>query len=447
MTIDPGATLGGIRERKPLVHNITNYVVMNETANAILALGALPVMAHAREEVAEMVGLAGALVLNIGTLSEPWIDAMLLAGKAANERGIPVVLDPVGAGATAYRTETARRLLDEIDVAVLRGNAGEVATLVGFEAEVRGVEYVGAGGDQAELARSAAQSLDVVASVTGPVDHVSDGERRASVANGHPLLASITGTGCMSTAITGCFLAGKDDPFEAAVEALVAFGVAGEDAAVGRQRPRQLPRRALRRAGSSRPGDADRAGEGRGRMRLHALVADEESARRAAEGGATVVQLRLKGAPTAEVVALGKALDGLGPELIVNDDVDAALELGVGVHLGQGDPGIERAREAGIPFGISVTTRREGAVAEFAGATYLGAGPIWRTPSKPDAAPPIGIDGLRDVCLSVSIPVVAIGGVDASNAAECIRAGAAGVAVIRGVAEIEALRAVVDEAL
>ena len=150
MTIDPGTTLGGIRERKPLVHNITNYVVMNETANAILALGALPVMAHAQEEVAEMVGLAGALVLNIGTLSEPWIDAMLLAGKAANERSIPVVLDPVGVGATAYRTETAQRLLDEIDIAVLRGNAGEVATLAGFEAEVRGVEYVGDGGDQAE---------------------------------------------------------------------------------------------------------------------------------------------------------------------------------------------------------------------------------------------------------------------------------------------------------
>ena len=237
MTIDPGATLAVIRERKPLVHNITNYVVMNETANAILALGALPVMAHAREEVAEMVGLAGALVLNIGTLSEHWVDAMLIAGKAANERGIPVVLDPVGAGATAYRTQTARRLLDEIDVTVLRGNAGEVATLVGFEAEVRGVEYVGAGGDPAELARSAAQSLGVVASVTGPVDHVSDGERRASVANGHPLLASITGTGCMSTAITGCFLAGKGDPFEAAVEALVAFGVAGEDAAAEAKGP------------------------------------------------------------------------------------------------------------------------------------------------------------------------------------------------------------------
>jgi hydroxyethylthiazole kinase len=237
MSIDPGGTLGVVRERRPLVHNITNYVVMNETANAILALGALPVMAHAEEEVAQMVGLAGALVLNIGTLSERWIEAMLLAGKAANERGVPIVLDPVGAGATSYRTTTAQRLLDELDVAVLRGNAGEVATLVGVEAEVRGVESVEAGGDSAGLAAAAARTLGVVASVTGPVDHVSDGERSAAVANGHELLASITGTGCMSTAITGCFLAGKADPFEAAVEALVAFGVAGEDAAVGARGP------------------------------------------------------------------------------------------------------------------------------------------------------------------------------------------------------------------
>ena len=182
-------------------------------------------------------------------------------------------------------------------------------------------------------------------------------------------------------------------------------------------------------------------------MRVHALVADEETARRAAAGGATVVQLRLKGAPTEDVVVLGRALADLPAQLVVNDDVDAAIELGVGVHLGQGDPGVERAVAAGIPVGISVTKRREAAVAEFAGAAYLGAGPVWTTPSKSDAGTPIGIDGLRDVCLSVSVPVVAIGGIDASNAAECIRAGAAGVAVIRAVAEIEALRAVVDEAL
>jgi hydroxyethylthiazole kinase len=225
-------TLDLIRERKPLVHQITNYVVMNETANATLAVGALPVMAHAREEVEEMVGLASALVLNIGTLSPSWVEAMLLAGRAANERGIPVVLDPVGAGATRYRTETAGRILDEVRVTVLRGNAGEVATLVGVEAEVRGVESIGAGDDPGELAREAARQLGLVASVTGAVDHVSDGDRTVTVANGHPLLAAITGTGCMSSAVTGCFLAVKPDaPLDAAAEALVAFGVAGEDAA------------------------------------------------------------------------------------------------------------------------------------------------------------------------------------------------------------------------
>lgn len=232
MTVTPGDTLRRLRERKPLVHQITNYVVMNETANATLALGALPVMAHAPEEVEEMVALAGALVLNIGTLSSHWIDAMLLAGRVASARGIPIVLDPVGAGATSFRTGTAKRILDEVDVTVLRGNAGEVATLVGVQAEVRGVESIGAEEDAAEIARRAGQTLGVVASVTGSVDHVSDGRTVLAVSNGDPMLATVTGTGCMSSALTGCFLAVKaESPLEAAAEALAAFGVAGEDAA------------------------------------------------------------------------------------------------------------------------------------------------------------------------------------------------------------------------
>jgi len=231
-TLSTGADLAAIRERKPLVHQITNYVVMNETANATLALGALPVMAHAREEVEEMASLASALVLNIGTLSPPWVEAMLAAGRAANAAGVPVVLDPVGAGATSYRTQTARRLLTEIDVAVLRGNAAEIATLAGREAEIRGVESIGASDSAAELARAAAQELGTVVAVTGALDHVSDGEQTLVVENGNPLLATITGSGCMSTAVTGCFLAVRSDaPLAAAAEALVAFGVAGEDAA------------------------------------------------------------------------------------------------------------------------------------------------------------------------------------------------------------------------
>ncbi len=238
MTVSPGTTLRELRERKPLVHQITNYVVMNETANATLALGALPVMAHAPQEVEEMVGLASALVINIGTLSEHWIEAMLFAGRAAGERGIPVVLDPVGAGATRYRTETARRLLDEVEVTVLRGNPGEIATLVGAEAEVRGVESIATGLEPAELAHEAGRRLGLVASVTGPVDHVSDGERLLAVANGDPLLAAVTGTGCISSALTGCFLAAKPaEPLEAAAEALAALGVAAEDAAAGAAGP------------------------------------------------------------------------------------------------------------------------------------------------------------------------------------------------------------------
>jgi len=231
-TLSTGADLAAIRERKPLVHQITNYVVMNETANATLALGALPVMAHAREEVEEMAAAAAALVLNIGTLSPPWVEGMLAAGRSANAAGVPVVLDPVGVGATRYRTETARRILDEVDVAVVRGNAAEVATLAGRSAEIRGVESIGASESAAELASAAATVLGAVAAITGEVDHVSDGEQTIAIGNGDPLLASITGSGCISTALTGCFLAVRPDaPLAAAAEALVALGVAGEDAA------------------------------------------------------------------------------------------------------------------------------------------------------------------------------------------------------------------------
>ena len=226
-----GADLAAIRERKPLVHQITNYVVMNETANATLALGPLPVMAHALQEVEEMAAAASALVLNIGTLSDEWVEAMLAAGRSANRAGVPIVLDPVGAGATTYRTETAQRLLAELELSVVRGNAAEIATLAGRQAEIRGVEAVGAAGGP-ELAREAAAAFGCVAAVTGPVDHGSEGERGHAVVNGHELLGTVTGTGCMATAITGCFLAVRpDDPLEAATEALVAFGVAGEDAA------------------------------------------------------------------------------------------------------------------------------------------------------------------------------------------------------------------------
>jgi thiamine-phosphate pyrophosphorylase len=187
-------------------------------------------------------------------------------------------------------------------------------------------------------------------------------------------------------------------------------------------------------------------------MKLHALVDDIEVARAAVEGGATVVQLRVKGVETAELVTRARPFLELcrerGVTFIVNDDVDAAIELGAdGVHLGQRDEGRERAFDAGLLVGLSASTRREAAVAEYESASYIGAGPVWATPSKDDADPPTGLDGLREICMSVSIPVVAIGGVDASNAAECIRAGASGVAVIRAAADARAVLDAVESAL
>jgi hydroxyethylthiazole kinase len=218
-----------IADSRPLVHHVTNYVTVNLVANVTLSTGALPVMAHARQEVEEMASLASALVLNIGTLDEGQIESMLLAGRKASERGIPVILDPVGAGATSLRTKTAERLLSELDISAVCGNAGEVATLAGLSAEVRGVESLS--GDAKEAAEKAAGSLGVTVATTGEIDYVSDGALTLAVENGHALMGRVVGLGCASTAVVGCFAAaGGGDP-ETVAGALAYFGRAGEIAA------------------------------------------------------------------------------------------------------------------------------------------------------------------------------------------------------------------------
>jgi thiamine-phosphate pyrophosphorylase len=181
-------------------------------------------------------------------------------------------------------------------------------------------------------------------------------------------------------------------------------------------------------------------------MRLHAIVSDLATARTAVEGGATVVQLRLKGASTEEVIATGAAFRELGATFVVNDDVQAAIALGAdGVHLGRDDPGAETAIAAGLMLGTSASSVGEAKAGEALGAAYIGAGPVWETPTKPNADPPIGLEGLAEICEAVTVPVIAIGGVDAGNAAECIAAGASGVAVVRAASDSravsEALRA------
>jgi len=226
-----------VRSKAPLVHQITNFVVMNDTANLTLAIGALPVMAHAKEEVADMVGAAGALVLNPGTLEPDWVEAMLIAGKRANELGVPIVYDPVGVGATAYRNQTGARFLRDLKLAVIRGNSGEIGALAGAGGQVRGVESVEGVADPARVARELAARSGATVAITGKRDIISDGKRVLGVDNGHEMMKNVTGTGCMATAMIGAFAAVEPDRLVAAAAALACYGLAGQMAAARARGP------------------------------------------------------------------------------------------------------------------------------------------------------------------------------------------------------------------
>jgi hydroxyethylthiazole kinase len=226
-----GEALGRVRAEAPVVHNITNYVVMNTTANALLAVGASPVMAHSEREVQEMVGIARALVINIGTLSDPWISAMILAGRAARSRGIPIVLDPVGAGATSYRTTTAHRIIAEVAPTIIRGNASEIRALGAKPGATRGVDSVHGTDEAIDAARDLSELHGCVVSVSGATDIIVSGAKVARVRNGVALMTRVTGMGCTASALTGAFAAVEASPFLAATQAMVVLGIAGELAA------------------------------------------------------------------------------------------------------------------------------------------------------------------------------------------------------------------------
>lgn len=221
-----------VRNENPLIHNITNAVVTNFTANGLLALGASPVMASAVQEVAEMAKMARALVLNIGTLEQKTVEAMLIAGKAANEAGTPVILDPVGAGATKFRTSTAQQLLEEVEIKVLRGNAAEIANLIGRKWEIKGVDGASGEGNVVELAQTAAKRFGTVVAITGKEDIVTDGTNTFTILNGHHLLTKVTGAGCLLTSIIGAFTAVSSDCLPSVVTAVAFYGVAAEKAAL-----------------------------------------------------------------------------------------------------------------------------------------------------------------------------------------------------------------------
>lgn len=222
------ASLSSVKEKSPLIHHITNYVTVNDCANIVLAIGASPVMADDLAEVEEMVGFASALVLNIGTLNSRTIDSMLAAGKRAKALGIPIILDPVGVGATTLRTQTTEKLIQEVKPTVIRGNMSEIKVLAGLDVAIKGVDSVADEQNGASIAQKLASDWGCVIAITGKTDIISDGERVCQIDNGHKILSDVTGTGCMTTSLIGAYCGANEDIFTATVAGIVSMGLAGE---------------------------------------------------------------------------------------------------------------------------------------------------------------------------------------------------------------------------
>jgi hydroxyethylthiazole kinase len=238
--LNPWKSLQGIRTTAPVVHNITNYVAMNNTANALLAIGASPVMAHAEEEMEEMVAISSSLVINIGTLSPAWIRSMFAAAAHARKRSIPIVFDPVGAGATTYRTSTARKIVKEARPTIIRGNASEIMAVCDDDARTKGVDSQEAPSAALSAARTLHESSGSVVCISGETDFIVSGSGLIRVRNGHPMMTRVTGFGCTATALCGAFAAVEKDPMRAAAQAMIVMGIAGEMAAEKAEGPGSL---------------------------------------------------------------------------------------------------------------------------------------------------------------------------------------------------------------
>ncbi|HWI62764.1 MAG TPA: hydroxyethylthiazole kinase [Symbiobacteriaceae bacterium] len=431
---------------RPLVHAITNYVTMDWVARGLLAAGARPVMARDRAEAAAMAEAADALVLNLGTWSPAVQEAMLAAGQVAARRGIPIVLDPVGAGAMPTRTEATLQLLQQFPVTVVRGNAGEIAALAGVGGGVRGVDSAMAA-DAAAIVRHVAKRFSTIAIATGEVDVLSDGHRTLEVRSGRPLMAQIPGAGCFASALVAALLADRAGApkLDTAADALLWAGLAGELAASVADGPGTfapayldaLAAIASLPAGRIAPPLADR-------LAVYVIVSGKTplaTLEQVLAAGVRTIQFREKELPFSAQVPTARAMrelcDRYGALFLINDRADLALAVGAGgVHLGQDDLPVDVARQLLGPdavIGATCETEAEARTAVEQGADYIGTGPVYATPSKADAGEPYGPAVVGRVSRAAGIPVIGIGGIGPGGAAPVVAAGGCGVAVISSV--------------
>lgn len=433
--------------KAPLVLNLTNYVAMNISANALLAVGASPLMSFYANEIEELTRKCDALVINIGCLDSEFSKAAIIAARTALECGKPWVLDPVGIGASKQRMELCRRLIEEFKPTIIRGNASEINSLLHEGQEDgggRGVDATISSSEALEAAKLLASRTGAVISMSGASDYITNGTEVLGVEGGSDVMTRVTAMGCTASALTAAFTAMQPDPLQAAYAAMKLMAAAGEMAAARTKLPGSFQTEfidALARLGRKR---FDRK-----LLRLY-LVTDRglaggrdivEIASEAASGGATMVQLREKEIDTDRFIALAKelkkALQPLGVPLIINDRVDVALASDAdGVHIGQSDMPYETARRLLGPdkiIGLSVENMNEVLEANALDVDYIGVSPVLATPTKTDTAEPFGFDGLKQAAgLSVH-PAVAIGGMNERTAAQAIRSGADGIAVVSAI--------------
>ena len=460
-----GTCLDQVRKTVPLVHNITNYVTVNDVANILLACGGSPIMSDEPEDVEDITTICGGLNINIGTLNQRSIEGMFRAGKKAAELGHTLLLDPVGAGASVLRTNTAVELMKELPFTVIRGNISEIKTLALGSGTTKGVDAdVADAVTEANLdaavafVKEFARKSHAIVAVTGAIDLVSDGERCYVIRNGRAEMGKITGTGCqLSGMMTAFVVANQERRLEAAAAAVCAMGLAGEIGWSHMATVLSTPStiwmgRRWRKEPGMKCAEKD--------LLLYAVTDRHwlnnrtltDVVRESLEGGVTMLQLREKTLAEPAFLAEAKELQALCREyhvpFIVNDNVDIALAMDAdGVHVGQSDMEALDVRAKlgpGKIVGVSAQTVEQALLAEKHGADYLGVGAVFPTGSKDDADD-VSYDTLKAICQAVSIPVVAIGGISRDNVARLADSGICGVAVISAIYGAPDIRAAAQE--
>ncbi len=424
-----------LRERKPLIEQVTNYVTINDCANVTLAIGASPVMGDGFEEVDQMTRISDALVLNYGIINGASLKTMIKAGKTANDHNIGIVLDPVGVGATQFRNEAIVDLLAEVQPTIIKGNASEIMSLSGMDTKSKGVDSSADSLEAIDAALRVARDHRCVCAVTGRIDIITDGRHIIKIHNESDLLSYITGTGCMITSLAASFLGGGASPLVSAVGGILAMSIAGEEAAVreseennGIASYREDVMNNIYKFNQYSIRDLAKIEVEKVEYKYPIYLVTDEKACKGKDfyksveasimGGARIVQLREKDMDTRDFYERALRLKEIchkhGVDFVINDRLDIALAVDAdGVHLGQSDMTIQMAKKIighKKIVGISAKNMEEALEAQKYGADYIGVGAIFATDTKKDSGL-VDLDTIREMTDKIHIPVLAIGGI------------------------------------